>query len=157
MNEQIQTLIIRYITGEADQEQREFVRQWIARSQENMDYYIQLRSTWDDALHHPGQPAVDTNKAFEQLRQRLQAGPDPVTGPVAAPHSSPASAPPATSASGRSRLITPIKAAAAILILLAAGTATILLSKTKTDRSRHRLRHLRRQRQKETTRPARQH
>ena len=148
MNEQIQTLIIRYITGDADQQQREFVRQWIAQSQENMDYYIQLRSTWDDALHYPGQPAVDTNKAFEQMRERLQAGPDPVTGPVAAPHLSPSSASSATPAgtssanppgsretdtrgNGRRRLITPLRAAAAIFILLAAGTTAILLSKNQ--------------------------
>jgi len=126
MNEQIQTLIIRYITGEADQQQREFVRQWIARSQENMDYYIQLRSTWDDALHHPGQPAVDTDKAFEQMRERLQAGPNFVSDPVAAPHFSPETAP-----ASRRRVVTPLRAAAAIILLLATGTTAILLSKNQ--------------------------
>ncbi|MBS1601518.1 MAG: FecR family protein [Bacteroidetes bacterium] len=144
MNEQIQSLIIKYITGEADQEQREWVRRWIGQSQENMDYYIQLKSTWDDALHYPGQPAVDTDKAFERLRGRLQAperggatisagGGSATSGSGAGAGGGEGLTPKHGSGEGsdrgRRRVVTPLRAAAAVIIILAAGGAGMLFSK----------------------------
>jgi ferric-dicitrate binding protein FerR (iron transport regulator) len=74
MNEEIKALVIRYITGNADAAEQEYVRQWIAESQANMDNYILLRETWQDALLHPGHRVFDGNAAFERLRQRVSAG-----------------------------------------------------------------------------------
>ena len=74
MNEEIKPLVIKYITGNADASEQEYVRQWIGESQDNMDYYISLRETWQDALHHPDHRVFQTDKAFERLRERLSAG-----------------------------------------------------------------------------------
>ena len=76
MNEEIKPLVIKYITGNADASEQEYVRQWIGESQDNMDYYISLRETWQDALHHPGHRVVNTDKAFERLRERLGGAQD---------------------------------------------------------------------------------
>src|ERR1700754_2543856 len=74
MNEEIKPLVIKYITGNADASEQEYVRQWIGESQDNMDDYISLRETWQDALHHPDHRVFQTDKAFERLRERLSAG-----------------------------------------------------------------------------------
>ena len=76
MNEEIQPLVIKYITGNADASEQEYVRQWIGESQDNMDYYISLRETWQDALHHPDHRVFHADKAFERLRERLRVPED---------------------------------------------------------------------------------
>jgi ferric-dicitrate binding protein FerR (iron transport regulator) len=76
MNEEIKPLVIKYITGNADASEQEYVRQWIGESQDNMDYYISLRETWQDALHHPDHRVFHTDKAFERLRERLRGSED---------------------------------------------------------------------------------
>jgi len=71
MNDNIKTLLTKYISGNADESERLAVRQWIGESQDNLDLFISLKASWDDALHHPGRPVVDTPEAFRKLRARL--------------------------------------------------------------------------------------
>lgn len=71
MDEEIKTLLVKYITGNADAKERQFVLQWIDESQDNADYFVSLKASWDDALYHPGERAVNTDQAFDRLRKRL--------------------------------------------------------------------------------------
>ena len=71
MNEDIKALLVKYITGNADANERRLVRQWLDESQDNRDEFTGLKAAWDDAVHHPGQQMVNTNAAFDKLRKRL--------------------------------------------------------------------------------------
>jgi transmembrane sensor len=71
MDEEIKALLVKYITGNADAKERQFVRQWIDESQDNADYFAGLKAAWDDALYHPGKRVVNTGQAFDKLRKRL--------------------------------------------------------------------------------------
>jgi|GEM_PF-293056 len=71
MEEEIKTLLVKYITGNADAEERQFVRQWLDESQDNVDYFTSLKAAWDDALYHPDRRVVNTNAAFDKLRKKL--------------------------------------------------------------------------------------
>jgi len=71
MDEEIKSLLVKYITGNADAKERQFVRRWLDESQENVDYFTSLKAAWDDALHHPGRRSVNTDDAFDRLRKRL--------------------------------------------------------------------------------------
>ena len=72
MEEQIHSLLIKYVTGNADEAEQLQVRQWINEREDNLDYFISLKATWQDALHHPGEQVVDADKAFTRLQSRLQ-------------------------------------------------------------------------------------
>ena len=72
MDDNIQQLLIKYITGNADEEEQQYVRQWIGQSGDNLEYFISLKATWQDALHHPGGQVVNTSRAFSRLQARLQ-------------------------------------------------------------------------------------
>ncbi|HEY4290459.1 MAG TPA: FecR family protein [Puia sp.] len=104
MNEQIKPLVIKYITGDADASEQEYVRQWIGESQDNMDYYISLKETWQDALHHPDHRVFNADKAFERLRGRLQVSEETEPIPVR-----------------RRIFFLPVRTAVAVVLLLIAG------------------------------------
>lgn len=71
MDEEIKALLVKYITGNANPNERRQVRQWLDQSQDNRDEFTGLKAAWDDAVYHPGQQLVNTNAAFDKLRKRL--------------------------------------------------------------------------------------
>lgn len=75
MDDNIQQLLIKYITGNAGEDEQQYVRQWIGQSGDNLEYFISLKATWQDALHHPGEQVVNTSQAFSRLQARLQIPP----------------------------------------------------------------------------------
>jgi transmembrane sensor len=85
MDESIKILLIKYITGDADEKERLEARQWIRESQDNMAYFISLKGIWQDSLLHPGERVVNTDEAFDRLRARLQI--PPIIQPAVQPDS----------------------------------------------------------------------
>jgi transmembrane sensor len=65
-NEEIKPLLVKYITGEADQADIELVKEWINAHPENEQYFAQLYETWHNMLFL--QPKVKNNEAaFQQF------------------------------------------------------------------------------------------
>jgi transmembrane sensor len=65
-NEEIKPLLVKYITGEADQADIEQVKEWINAHPENEQYFAQLYETWHNILYL--QPAgITKNNAFQQF------------------------------------------------------------------------------------------
>lgn len=100
-NEEVKLLLVKYITGEATEQELEQVKQWISAHPENEQYFAQLYETWHNMLYL--QPAV-VNK--DHAYNKLSADIEP------------------KQPSRYARLITWGKAAAAIA-LFAAVTATL--------------------------------
>jgi len=50
-NEEIKPLLVKYITGEADQTDLEQVKEWINAHPENEQYFAQLYETWHNMLY----------------------------------------------------------------------------------------------------------
>jgi ferric-dicitrate binding protein FerR (iron transport regulator) len=65
-NEEIKPLLVKYITGEADQTDIDQVKEWINAHPENEQYFAQLYETWHNVLYL--QPKVTNNDtAFQQF------------------------------------------------------------------------------------------
>ncbi|HEY4110249.1 FecR family protein [Puia sp.] len=124
MNEQIKALVIKYITGDADASEQQWVREWIGESQDHLDYYISLRETWQDALHHPGHAVFSADKAFDRLRERLEtpANPQALAQPKAQEQLQTPAPPELPAIPARRRILfLPVRTAVAVLLMLLAG------------------------------------
>jgi len=75
MDEHIKALLIKYITGNADEDEQLQARQWMRESEDHLDYFMSLKAAWQDALHHPGEQVINTDQAFSRLQSRLQIQP----------------------------------------------------------------------------------
>ena len=65
-NEEIKPLLVKYITGEANQADIEQVKEWINAHPENEQYFAQLYETWHNMLYL--QPAgINKDNAFQQF------------------------------------------------------------------------------------------
>ena len=118
MDDAIKTLLVKYITGNADLHERQMVRDWLDESQDNIDYFISLKTGWDDALYHGGERRVNTDDAFDRLRKRLTPEAVAGLGVHTETHPGPKTA--------RLRRLFP-RVAAAVLIILLAGSAGVYL------------------------------
>lgn len=120
MDEEIKPLLVKYITGNADPNERQFVRQWLEESQDHVDYFTSLKAAWDDALYHPGERRVNTDDAFNRLRKRLT--PDETAAKPAAE--------PVMEKRQRRLFSIPRVAAAVILLVIAGGVGAYLYKKS---------------------------
>jgi ferric-dicitrate binding protein FerR (iron transport regulator) len=116
MDEELKSLLVKYITGNADPGERQTVSQWLNESQDNMDYFISLKAAWDDALYHPGERRVQVAGAFDKLRKRLVSEPSEAPGLPIEERS-------------RRRVHIPRVAAAVIFVFLAGSTGLYLYRK----------------------------
>ncbi|GAA4311441.1 DUF4974 domain-containing protein [Mucilaginibacter gynuensis] len=65
-NEDIKTLLVKYITGEATAEEAQQVTSWVNAHPENEQYFAQLYETWQNMLYlEPG--LIDEDKAYERF------------------------------------------------------------------------------------------
>jgi transmembrane sensor len=65
-NEDIKTLLVKYITGEADEFEKDEVKFWINAHPENEQYFAQLYETWQNMLYlEPG--IINEHKAYERF------------------------------------------------------------------------------------------
>jgi len=60
-NEEIKPLLVKYITGEATQEDIAEVKEWISAHPVNEQYFAQLYETWHNMLYL--QPQVNKDNA----------------------------------------------------------------------------------------------
>jgi len=66
MNEGIETLVVKYILGQASEEEAMAVREWIALSKSNEADFVQLYETWHQSLYaHP--ELIDTEQAYKDF------------------------------------------------------------------------------------------
>lgn len=65
-NEEIKPLLVKYITGEADQADIDQVKEWINAHPENEQYFAQLYETWHNILFMQREVA-NNETAFQQL------------------------------------------------------------------------------------------
>lgn len=69
MNEGIQVLIVKYISGQASEEEALAAKKWIKLSKSNEAEYVQLYETWHQSLYaHPN--LVNTEKAYKHFLAR---------------------------------------------------------------------------------------
>lgn len=72
MNETNKELLVKYITGSADESEKIQVEQWLDEDPVNRDYYIRLEQVWRDSLFAgEGGKAINTDKAFGALKEKL--------------------------------------------------------------------------------------
>ena len=68
----MEILIVKYITGQADEQETVLAREWISKSKENEEYYIHLYETWHDILNaEPG--VIDAERAYQLFLDRTTA------------------------------------------------------------------------------------
>ncbi len=73
MNNDIKILAGKYITGQASEEEKRLVKQWIRESPENEAYYVQLYETWQDSMH--ARPdLIDTDLAYRKFISKVEPG-----------------------------------------------------------------------------------
>ena len=67
-------LLVKYLLGEATEEEAEAVRTWLSASIDNQQYYDQLRAIWEHSqLLAAGKP-VNEDAAWSRFRQRIHQG-----------------------------------------------------------------------------------
>ncbi len=103
MNSDIKLLVVKYITGQASEEEADWLRAWIKESPENEAYFAELYETWHNALISRHQ--IDTDKAYSEFLDR--------TGQIAEPAE--------RTGTGIRQIWSRIAAAAAIVICFSAG------------------------------------
>src|SRR5690349_8433832 len=69
MNEGIETLVVKYISGQASEEEALAVRKWIKLSKSNEADFVQLYETWNHSLHAYPQ-LFDTEKAYQGFLEK---------------------------------------------------------------------------------------
>ncbi len=69
-------LIGKYLAGETSREEKEYVDNWIASSEDNRNDFIRLQNLWKSAASPQEiRPAdVDTVEAWQKLKARIEAG-----------------------------------------------------------------------------------
>lgn len=70
MNESIEILIVKYISGQASEEEALAVKEWIKLSKSNEADFFQFYETWNHSLHaHP--ELIDTERAYQAFLDRI--------------------------------------------------------------------------------------
>jgi len=78
MNEGIETLIVKYISGQASEEEALAVKEWIKLNKSNEADFVQLYETWNQSLYaYP--ELIDTERAYKDFLNRT-ADKRPVKG-----------------------------------------------------------------------------
>lgn len=64
-------LIVRNISGVADSEERNTLKEWIGKSYRNKQYFEQVRNIWDISDRRIDVGSIDTSSAFKKVHKRL--------------------------------------------------------------------------------------
>lgn len=65
-------LITRYFSGEASQDGVDKLRKWISDSKENLNYFLQLKSIWDNSEKSSVYDKIDTENAYKIITRQLK-------------------------------------------------------------------------------------
>lgn len=64
-NEEINTLLVKYITGQITDEETILVKNWVNAHPENEQYFVELYEAWQNSLLASADEAVDTDTAYK--------------------------------------------------------------------------------------------
>jgi transmembrane sensor len=65
------TLIARYLSGDLSQDEIVELKIWISASKENLTYFLQVKNIWDNSDHSIDKIMTDPAKAFNTLKKRV--------------------------------------------------------------------------------------
>jgi ferric-dicitrate binding protein FerR (iron transport regulator) len=68
----IDELLVKYLTGEAAGEERAAVQQWLDQDEKNRQYYDHFRLIWEESLQLAATVGVDEDAAWQRFQQRTQ-------------------------------------------------------------------------------------
>jgi transmembrane sensor len=66
-----EVLIIRYLTGEASQDEIIELQDWLLSSKDNLLYFQQLKNIWDNTEHEIDVNKIDATKAFNLINKSV--------------------------------------------------------------------------------------
>ncbi|MES2266663.1 MAG: FecR family protein [Bacteroidota bacterium] len=69
-NEEIITLLVKYITGETTEKETVLVKNWVKAHPENEQFFAELYETWHNSLSINADEVIDTDKAYELFIKR---------------------------------------------------------------------------------------
>jgi ferric-dicitrate binding protein FerR (iron transport regulator) len=67
-------LLVKYLLGEATAGERAQVEEWLAASEANQAYYVQLQQVWEHSKALASTKKVDEEAAWQRLRTRIHNG-----------------------------------------------------------------------------------
>ena len=71
IEENLEILITRYLTGEASQDEIVKLQKWLGASKDNLLYFQQLKNIWDSSERYSGEKMIDIDKAFIMINKRV--------------------------------------------------------------------------------------
>ena len=71
IEENLEILITRYLTGEASQDEIVKLQKWLGASKDNLLYFQQLKNIWDSSERYSGEKMIDIDKAFNMINKRV--------------------------------------------------------------------------------------
>lgn len=74
-------LLVKHLTGEANEQEAAEVNQWLQQSEANSRYYEGFIQIWEQSLQLAGNVNIDENAAWQKFKQRAE-GLTPTTAPV---------------------------------------------------------------------------
>lgn len=67
-------LLVKYLLGEADDQERRQLEEWLQRHEDNRRYFSQFRLIWEQSKELAGKSMVSESAAWERFRQRVEPG-----------------------------------------------------------------------------------
>lgn len=74
VNDHIDDLLVKFVLGEADEEELDRVRQWVALSPANEHYLADFRRIWEESRHLAMRSSVNEDDAWKDFRRRVGTG-----------------------------------------------------------------------------------
>ena len=68
----IDELLVKFLTGEASGEEKDYVQQWLTQGEKNQQYYDHFRLIWEESLQLAATTVVDEQAAWQRFQQRTQ-------------------------------------------------------------------------------------
>jgi transmembrane sensor len=68
----IDDLLVKYLTGEASGEEKDYVQQWLQQGEKNRQYYDHFRLIWEESLQLAATTTVDEQAAWQRFQHRTQ-------------------------------------------------------------------------------------
>jgi transmembrane sensor len=66
--------LVKFLLSEADADEQQQVKQWLAADDANTAYYTKLKKIWDESQQLTSTMTVDENRAWKKFQQRIHPG-----------------------------------------------------------------------------------
>jgi len=64
-------ILTKYIIGEANDEEKKFIDQWLSEDSSNEDLYIEMKALWNASDFYENSHSINVEKAYQLFRQRI--------------------------------------------------------------------------------------